>query len=189
MPEVSEEALLQFTKLNSTIKKLLEHPEARTMVLKAQKIVEPNMIIPELDNPQVKEIEKIKRELEDYKKSQEDARIKAESDEHINRLMKKWNTDKEKLKNKYKYTDEGIKRIEDFCTERGISDIEAGAALFEKVHPPEDIIDGGNSRLSIFDVPTNEGIAKELFETKGQNKHVFNGIIKKTLKEIRSGDR
>jgi len=179
--EISEEQFLAFTSVTGTLQKMLTNPKSREMVLRAQKIVDPNVVIPELDNPVVAEVDNMKKELDAFKKSQADKEAKTEADSKVKSFTDKWEADMTKRK----YTAEGVKKVEELCQQRGIADIEAGAALFEQLNPPATPIDYGESRFDMFQPPKDDKHMQELFATKGESNSAMRGLVAETLKEIR----
>jgi hypothetical protein len=96
--------------------------DARALIKKAY----PNLQIEGYDLEQ-----KIEQRFEDEKKERLDAeRKRTEADE-----LEKHKTLRKKVQDQYKFTDEGMKQLEDLMIERNIGDYEAGALLKASKQP------------------------------------------------------
>jgi hypothetical protein len=97
-------------------------PEARALIKKAY----PNLQIEGYDLKQELkgEIEQVRQEYREAEKKREDAKTTDE-----------WKSKRKRTQDEYKFTDEGMKQLEDLMIERNIGDYEAGALLMASKNP------------------------------------------------------
>lgn len=187
--EVDEEAFLRSEQLRSTVEKMLAHPKARRKILEARKEFEPNAVIPELDNAKPVEdaVSTITKQFEDFKKSQEEKETKAEQDKKFGDLNARFASGRAALK-KQKWTEEGIKALEELMEKNGIVDHEIGVAYFEKLHPPQTpVTPSGSGAWNFMEVPTDGADdIKKLIETKGENEPLLRKMTADAINEVRS---
>lgn len=187
--EVDETEYLASKQVASTMANILKHPEARKLVLKANKIVQPDVSIPEIDHvkPFEEAVAGVEAKLNDFMKSFEEEKAAKKAQEETNKFASKWEQSKRSLAQKHGYTEDGLTAIEKFCQERGIPDIEAGAALFDRLNPPAPI-DTTSGKWDFFSAgEKSDDFMKQLFETRGQDDRLVDNHINKTLAEMRVG--
>jgi hypothetical protein len=97
-------------------------PEARALIKKAY----PNLQIEGYDLKQ-----ELKGEIEQVRQERIDAEKKRSDAEEA----EKFKSLRGKVKDQYKFTDEGMKQLEDLMIERNIGDYEAGALLMASKNP------------------------------------------------------
>lgn len=187
--EVEEADFLAGKQVRETVAAMLKHPEARKMVLQAQKTVFPNVSIPEIDAaaPVSAELTKIQEEQAKLAKMIEDDKAQREAEKRTREFTNSMEAKKAKLRNEG-WTDEGIASVMKLAEERGSADLEAMAALHDKLHPPPELVAPGanyglNSMFAEDATDTNEMAA--LFNTKGEDPQALNALINKGLDEAR----
>lgn len=190
--EIDETELSGLKSLQATVQKWMANPAARRKVLEAQKALDPNIVIPELDA--AKPLEAALSEM-DKKLSALDERLSKDADERakaktISELTSCWEKGRGELRTQG-YTDEGLTKIEKLMEERGIADHDAGAALFDRLNPPEVPIAPQNSGFDVLmnnfaSNGTDESSRKALFDNPDA---WLNGEISRTLGEARNGKK
>lgn len=199
MPQVQiEEAELANLRGNSTaLGQMLANKDARSLLLKAQKIVKPDAVIPEIDAraPVDEALETIRKEMADDRAAR--AKEKTDEDERrrLDAFKNSWDAQKRVIRDRYPaLNDAGIDEIEKLAKERGIPDLEAAGALFMQLHPPAPVGDpnaGGMGGWNFFDAPQDnmkEHMAK-LMESKGDNEPELNSMIREAIADVRGQRR
>ena len=124
-------------------KKLLDalgnNPKTRAKALELIKEVLPNFSIPEVDVPKHatalidQKMKAVTEKLEALEKKEQDEKTK-KSAQSIDELIA---SGRKQLK-KEGYSDEGIDKIEKLMQDRGLTDYEAAASLFDRQNPPDE---------------------------------------------------
>lgn len=191
MREVDETEFLNSQTVIRTVNAMMSDPKARKLVQQAQKIVNPNVVIPELDAaaPVLEEVTALRAENASIL-----ARMNAEKEERENRervatFTASWESKKSALRQRG-YTEEGITAIEALAEERGLADLEAASALFDRLHPPAEIADptSFNSFNMFENGATNEDF-KKLLEAQGDDSAAERNMINAALSEVRGQRR
>lgn len=150
--EIDEAQLASYRQLAGFVQSALNNPKTRRKILEADKALNPDKAIPELDaaDPLHDELKALREEMqkdrdERAKQAAEEAdkKTKAEWDHQ-------WSRGQQKLRD-LRVSDEAIGEIEKLMTDRNIVDHEAGLALFEKMHPTPPPVMNGSSRFGWFD--------------------------------------
>jgi hypothetical protein len=190
--EVEEADFLASQELVKLFADMLNNPDARKHVLTGKKIVRPNESIPEFDAaaPLRKEIDDLRKVMADDKKAREDAIAKADTDRKNAELHANWNKQKQGLRDAG-WLAEGIEKVEKLAFDRGIPDLDAAAALYEKLNPPAAPSEPvGRGFWENFGAPTDEdGDMKKLLDSRGQSEGLLNKMIGDALREVRGGQR
>ncbi len=185
--ELEHQNQQQLTRLYGS---MMQDPKSRELLTKAAKIVNPKAVTPELD---AKEEVYAEIRARDEKIDALTARLDADKAEReqatqLQTFQQSWEQKRGSLR-KLGYTDDGIEKIEQLAQERGIVDLEAAAALFDRMNPPQQVTP--SSGFAPFDTfnPSdrdNENF-KALMEAKGDDPMVENKMIREALDDYRSG--
>jgi len=190
--EVDEQEYLASVGVVQAVQSMLKHPEARKLVLKAQKTVNPNAVIPEIDAaaPLANELAGVTKRLDDIAASIAADKAARDAEAKVNEFATAWGKQKAKLRDAG-YYDDAIEAIEKLAQERGIPDLEAAAALHEKLHPPASPASPSGFGTWNFLEPTEkEGeFTKKLLETKGDDDGALRSEINKALADVRGQRR
>jgi hypothetical protein len=173
------------------------NPKTRAQFLKLWKEVQPEVVIPEIDaaTPHLEALETIKKEFQDFKKSLEDEKEEVKKKRTLEEIDAQIAKGRRKLKDTG-WMDEGIASVEKLMQDRGISDYDAAAALWEKENPKEEPITPSNFGEPqwnlLADNQEDEGIKAAVGLPKGaaQNKALQrwqNKEIQSFFNEIRGG--
>ena len=185
--EIDEAELAQLKTLQSNAQRWMSNPDARRKVLEAQKLIDPNAAIPELDaaKPINEALEKLNNRFSEVEKKLTEDMESREKAAKLNELNSRWESGRVKLRGEG-YTEDGIKKIEELMEKEGIANHEAGAAYFDKLNPPDmpvTPLDSGFDMLTkAFTPGEDEADRKALFENPDA---WANGEVNKTLRDIR----
>ncbi len=156
--EVDELQLQQSTKLRQAFEALMKNPKSRRKVLEAQRIIEPDAKIPELDEPDPLEAatKPLADKVAELQKQIEDDKAARERDGRLSQLQTLKDTGIKKLREQ-RYTDDGIKAIEKIMEDKGILDPLDAAAIFDRDHPPQAPVQqsGGTGGWNFTDLPSS----------------------------------
>lgn len=190
--EIDEEQLLFDQKLRNTVASMMKHPKAKLLVQEAHKMVDPEAVTPDLEaaelaqEPVKKLSEKFDAFVADTKKEKEE-REKAEK---LAALNSNFETGRKMLKSQ-KWTDDGIKKLEEFMEQNGIISHEVAAAAFEKLHPPPaPVMPGGTGSWNFLELqPDGDADLKKLIESKGENSSLLDKMAHDAISEVRGNPR
>lgn len=188
--EVDETEFVNQQQLAVLYQKMMQNPKARQLLTESAKIVNPNAVTPELDAKNEVLGALAEERAERIKLQEQIAADRAARDEEkqLQTFQRSWEDKRGSLR-KLGYTDDGIEKIEQLAQERGIVDLEAAAALFDRMNPPQQVT--ASSGFAPFDTfnPSdrdNENF-KALMEAKGDDPMTENKMIREALDDYRSG--
>ncbi len=187
MVEIDEAELLAQKQGIEALQKMLGHKEARTLVLQAQKLVNPDVAIPEIDAaaPILEEVKALKEQIETDKKEVAEAKAKEEEETKLAKITTKWGDGRKKAE-EAGYTEEGLAQLEKYMEAHGIADHEIAMPSFEKKNPlPEPAETGGTTFHSLGPQTEESPDLKPLFESAGQSESWLRDMTDKALKETR----
>lgn len=195
MVEVDETQLLASNRVTATVSQMLAKPEARKLLLQAQKLVQPDTPIPELDakNEVLDAVAQVNKRLDDEAAARQKEREDREAEEKTRGFQETWNQGKRDLARRG-YTDEAVTEIEKLAQERGIVDLEAASALFDRIHPPASATSSaGFGNWGLFEPPAEgtdqANFLKAMIESRGDDDAALSAEISKTLMDIRGQSR
>lgn len=149
--EIDESELSGLRQLQQTVQKWMGNPAARQKILEAQKTINPDAVIPEIDaaKPIKDAMDKLDQRFSDFEKRLNEDKEEREKAKKLSELNSRWEKGRNVLRDQG-YTAEGIEKIEKLMEERGIADHDAGAALFDRLNPPEQPIMPDNSGFGML---------------------------------------
>jgi hypothetical protein len=156
--EVDEDEWNRNEGIRKTVAAIAADPKRRAQLEKLHKEVDPNIKTPTLDTEKavVEPVEAVRKEFEDYKKSQADEAAKAQQDALRARQEAEFEKGRRWMQDN-KWTPEGIEAVEKIMAEKGILDHKIAAAYFEKENPPQPpAMPGGTGSWNFLDLPTDE---------------------------------
>lgn len=125
MPDVDDAHLAQLRGAQALLDKLLRDPKTRRDAEKLVKVHRPDFTTTEdVAAPYVEKIDKLEKKFDEYLENERNGKQDREADAAFKRL-----TDSG-------YTAEGLEKIKNLMKERTIPDVEAAAALYDKLNPP-----------------------------------------------------
>ena len=178
--EIDETELQNYRLVSTAVNAMLKHPEARKRVLEAQKLINPDAVIPEIDaaKPFMTELEKTREEIKAMRESAETERAEREKERKLADMEKTWNKGRSKLR-EAGYTGEAITKIEALMEEKGVADHEIAASYFDKLHPAPEPVSSPGNRMNIFgDMRSNDAM-KPLME--GHEDVFLQNMVNETL--------
>lgn len=192
--EIDEEEVLRLRKLQQITAQIWSHPEARKLVQRAQKVVDPNAVTPDLDRdkPIDDRFEALAKELAEVKKTSAEKEAKADQDAKLAKLGNDFESGRRRLLSQG-VTEEGIKGCEELMEQKGILDHEVGWAYFEKLHPPQSpVAPRGSGAWNFLDAPDDSAHGediKKLIETRGESELLTDKMTRQALAEVRGQPR
>jgi len=136
MIEVDENEFTNNKKLVGLVQSMLKNPESRKRVLEAHKIVDPTVVIPEIDaaKPVEAAVAAVEKRFTDFIAAQEADRKKEREEAQRNEFVSKFEGGRQRLRESG-VTDEGLKKVEELMAAHGIVDHDIGWAAFSKLNP------------------------------------------------------
>src|SRR5208283_4725864 len=170
--EVDEAEFASLKRVRDTVAKIANAPDAKKLLQKAHKLVDPNASTPDLDADEAKS----KETTEWQKKFEElESKIAAkdaerEKNESLAALNSKFEAGRTALREQ-RYTPEGIEAVEKFMNDRGIPDHLVAAAYLEKQNPPQEVMNPRAFGSFNFIEPPKDDDAflKALLDSKGDD--------------------
>lgn len=135
--EVSEEEYARNKRVFDTLTKMAKNPKAAKLLEQANKEIEPAAPTPlaDADAKLNEPIAALSKKFDDFVAAQGKSQAEAAEAARKAELEAKWVSGRAKLKED-RWTDDGIKALEDLMAKHGILDHEIGRAYLEKVNPP-----------------------------------------------------
>ena len=187
MVEIDEAELIAQRQGIEALQKMLGHPEARSMVLQAQKLVNPDIAIPELDAaaPILEKVKALEDQMATDKKEAAEAKAKEDEEAKLAKITAQWEGGRKKAE-EAGYTEEGLTHLESYMEAHGIADHEIAMPSFEKKNPLPEPAETGSSPWQALGPQTEESPdLKPLFESAGQSESWLRNMTDTALKESR----
>lgn len=185
--EIDESELNSHRQVTQAMQNLLNNPKTRRKILEAQKELNPNMVIPELDaaEPLRAEYKSLSDQIASMAKIIEDDKAAREQEKTLSKLQKQWDSGRGKLR-AAGYTDEGLAEVEKFMEEKGVADHEVAAAAYERLHPPvEPVRPVGGNRFDMLDARESSSDSMKALLENPDNEHALGSVINETLRSVR----
>lgn len=189
MPDIDETELVNLRNVTAAVQKMLANPSARAKLLAAQKEVNPNAVIPEIDSakPVYEALDGVKGELKALKEQREADIAEAKKEKAIADLTAKWETGRTAAR-RAGYTEDGLNALEAFMETNGVADHKIAMPAFERINPPQAPIDAmGVQKFDVFGGIKNDGDDVKLL-LEGNEQAFLNKRIKDTLSGVRTGN-
>lgn len=186
--EIDETELVNYRNITGAVQKMLANPQTRSKLLEAQKIINPNAVIPEIDSakPVYEALDSMKAELKAAKEQREADLAEARKEKAMEGLRSKWEAGRIKAR-KAGYTEEGMQLLEAFMEEKGVADHEVAMPAFERLHPQQDMVDtSASGKFDVFGGIKQDDDTKMLLE--GNEQQFLNKRIRDTLSGVRTGN-
>jgi DNA-binding MarR family transcriptional regulator len=86
-----------------------------------------------------------------------------------------------------RYTDEGIAKIRELMTEKGILDPEIAAAYFDRINPPAPVTPTGSNSFNLVESFNDESdkALQELMSSQGNSETALNKLVQESLNDFR----
>ncbi len=188
--EIEESELAALQRVNQFATTALANPRTRNAMLKVQKTLNPEQVIPELDAAeQVRgEFAPVMEQLAALTKKLDERDTKADEDRRTAEANARISAGHAYLA-KHGYQAEGIAKIEELMLAEQTTSYAMGLALFEKLNPAPSPAD--MSRTSPWGANLDPGIQtsddyKRLWESQGQDQQWLDESIAKVRSEFRN---
>jgi len=193
MIEIDEAELKNYQNLTGFLDRALKNPATRRKILEAQKTLDPNAVIPEIDAaaPLAAELDTVRSEAKALREEMAADRAKREEDARMATLTTKWNKGRELLENAG-YTAEGIQRIEKLMEEEGIASHAVALSHYERLNPPPAPVNPASVGFTLLDniqAGGSDDYVKALMESKGKDNGALDQQVRATLNEFRGNRR
>jgi hypothetical protein len=185
--EIDETEYTNLRNIAGTMQKMLANPKTRSKVLEAQKIINPDAIIPEIDStkPVFEKIDAVSEQVGKLAQQLADEKQAAKEEKQRAALEASWEKSRQKAV-KAGYTSEGVEALEKYMIEKGVVDHEVAMPSFERLHPPETLVTHSADRFDAFTglMPTDDKDDTKLL-LEGNETGFMNKRIKDTLAAVR----
>lgn len=186
--ELTETEVMNLRGIAGAVDRMLKNPESRKRLLEAQKIINPNAVIPELDatRPLNDAISGMNKKMDDLANSIAKDKQDRSDMEARARMQSQWEAGRATA-NRAGYTKEGLEALENFMVEKGIADHEVAMPAFERINPPSAPISASKSGFDLLQQSVSDATEemKKLIESRGQDRGAVNSLVAKTLSEVR----
>ena len=186
--QIDETELLQYRQLHGAAAAILANPEARKLLHKAQRIVNPNARIPEVEAEErvQAEVGGVREELAKISQQLAADRTEREAAGRAAELNAGWDRQKADLRRRG-FTDEGLAKIEAHAIEQGIPNLRAAANDYIALNPPpEPNAPSGFGGWDFFgEAPEKDEFVEKMIAAKGDDDSLLNAEIRATLSDIR----
>lgn len=190
--EIDEAELLASQQVVQAVNQMMANPKSRQLLLHARKTADPNASVPEVDAmaPVVGVLENFKKELA----AEREERAKERQADEERRRIEQATRQVEEVRGRLKasgWTADGIAAVEKLAEERGIFDLEAAAALHEKMNPPPPPAEpNGMGSWGFFEGADQEGsdkFVKAMLESGGDDEGALGREVRSALTDYRNG--
>jgi len=191
--EIDEAELQRLNTLRTTVATLLKHPVAKLKIQEAVKLQYPDAATPELDATmsQYKSEQEMTNRISELEKKISDDAAKRDNDERTKAFAARIEEGFSNLK-RDGWTDAGISEVRKIMEEKGITDHAIAAAYYEKLHPPQELIQpNGRGGWNFMDAinPDEDKDLQKLIESKGENAGLIDKMARDALNEVRTAAR
>ena len=190
--EIDEEDYRKMAHLQGVASQIWADPEARKLLQKAHKKVDPKAATPDLDQEAVIQapVSALEKKFDEFIQKTEAEKAEASQATKLAQLQAQRDAGFAKLKQE-KWTAEGIKRVEEVMEAKGILDPIDAAAIVEKSMPQQQpVTPGGSGSWNFMDSPADGEVdLKRLIDTKGSQDRVPEKMAWDAINEMRGTAR
>ncbi len=190
--EVDESEFAALKRVRDTVAKIANAPEAKKLMQKAHKLVDPNAVTPDLDADEAETKTKTEWQTKFQELEAKIATDKAEREKNdsLAALNSKFEAGRTALREQ-RYTAEGIEAVEKFMNERGIPDHLVAAAYLEKQNPPQEIMSPrAFGSFNFIEPPKDDDtFLKALLDSKGDDDSAVLKAAVEAVGDLRGGQR
>lgn len=190
--EISEAEFLQNRQLRATVGKLLGNKQSKLLVLQAQRVIDPTVAAPELDEEieRRKPIDALSKEIADLKAANEKRDAEAAASVKLGELRAQQDQGWAELR-KQRWTQAGMEGVQKIMDAKGILDPRDAAAIFLRDNPPQTPVQTSGTGTWDFLAPTAESDPaaadlKALIESKGESMPIVDRLVRTALQEHRA---
>jgi len=190
--EIDEAELLASQQVVHAVNQMMANPKSRAMLLHARKTADPAASVPEVDSmiPVAGALDRFAKQLAEDKAERAAEREAAANERRLEQATREVEGVKSRLKASG-WTADGIAAVEKLAEERGIFDLEAAAALHEKMNPPPPPAEpNGMGSWGFFEGAADEGsdkFVKSMLESGGEDEGALGREVRAALTDYRNG--
>ncbi len=164
------------------------NPEGRKLLERAHKTVNPKAPTPALAQEEMlaAPISEVQKQIADLtslvtKKFSDD-----ETREKLGAVSRQQEEGFQRLRDQ-RYTDEGLAKIREIMTEKGILDPEIAAAYFDRINPPSPITPTGSNSINFVEAFNDDAdkALQELMQSQGNSERALNQLVSGALNDVR----
>lgn len=186
--EVDEGEYNAMVALRTVAQKIAAKPESRKLLEQAHKLVDEKAATPTLDaeERQLAPINELTKKFTDEINALKTEREEEKKQRTLTAIAEKQTKDLAALRSRG-FLDEGIKKVEEIMTAKGLTDVEDAVAIFEKQNPPPMVVSpGGIGSWGFTDLSNEPDKSIEaLIQSKGQNDQVADRMALEALRDFR----
>lgn len=192
--QVPEAEFLRLQSLNTFANEIAAHPQAGVLLEQAAKIVKPDIKTPRIDraNAEVAPLKALEDKFDKFIQSQTELHTQTTASQQLAQLQRLKDEGIAALRTQHKYTDEGIKKIEEIMLTKGVADPLDAAAIFERNNPPPTVAKPHlGSSWNFAEPAQNSGsevadkALQALLASKGEDEHALDQLTMVALSEMR----
>ena len=186
--EIDEADLAHYRNVTGFLDRALKNPATRKKILEAQKTLDPNASIPELDvsAPIMSELETMRADQQKLREEMAADKAKRDDESRMEKLTSKWMKGRALLEDAG-YTSEGIQRIEKMMEEEGIASHAVALSHYERLNPPPAPVNPSAAGFTLLEQVQDgtDDYVKALMSSKGKDEGALQSQIRSTLSNIR----
>ena len=186
--EIDETELLQNRQLRAMVEALGKNPRTARKFAELVKEHNPNakIDVPPPD-PLEERLTKFEQSMNDRLKSWDEEKATTERNQKIAQITKRRDDGFAELRTQ-RWTDDGLKKVEELMEREGILDPLVAAAYIEKSNPlPEPVTPNSTGSWNFLETPAVDADAniKALLETRGDSEQIADRMVREALTEFR----
>lgn len=164
------------------------NPEGRKLLERAHKTVNPKAPTPTLAQEEALNapLADLQKQLADVATMVKDRFDKDETEKKLGALSRQQEEGFARLRDQ-RYTDEGIAKIRELMTEKGILDPEIAAAYFDRINPPAPITPTGSNAVNFIEAFNDDSdkALQALLQSRGESESALNKLVQDSLNDFR----
>ena len=190
--EIDESEFQQMERVRQTLARINQNAEGKRLLQKAQKLIDPNAVTPDLDEDEktAKIREEYQKKLDAIETQIQADKEKREQDAALSAANARWEAGRQELRSRG-YTPEGIEAVEKQMQDRGIADHVIMADHLERQNPPQEVLSPRAFGAFNFAEPPMEDdtFLKRLFDSKGNDDNAVLQAAAEAIGEVRQARR
>ncbi len=164
------------------------NPKGRVLLEQAHRTVNPNAPAPSIEQEQhfSEPLNALQKQVADVAKMVSDRFEKDDSEKKLGAITRQQEEGFARLRDQ-RYTDEGITKIREIMSEKGILDPEIAAAYFDRINPPAPITPTGSNSINFVEAFNDESdkALQELMSSQGNSESALNKLVQESLNDFR----
>lgn len=188
MPEITEDEYNRLKGVADLAARIHANPKGRVLLEQAHKTVNPNAPTPTLEEEArfSAPLTELQKQVADVAKMVSERFEKDDSERKLGAVTRQQEEGFDRLRQQ-RYTDEGITKIREIMTEKGILDPEIAAAYFDRINPPAPITPTGSNSFNLVESFNDESdkALQELMSSQGNSENALNRLVQESLNDFR----